>query len=104
MKRNERYLSFPVEIIDLVDERCSAKELYALILLRSKKYGYCYMTNHQLAEYFSTTPRTIVNLLKKLKDSNVIRVDTIDKHHRRIYPLYTIESQESIQGKDFSRT
>ena len=102
MKRNERYLSFPVEIIDLVDERCSAKELYALILLRSKKYGYCYMTNHQLAEYFSTTPRTIVNLLKKLKDSNVIRVDTIDKHHRRIYPLYTIESQESIQGKDFS--
>lgn len=102
MKRNERYLCFPTEIIDLVNERCSAKELYALILLRSKKYGYCYMTNHQLAEYFSTTPRTIVNLLKKLKESNVIHVVTIDKHHRRIYPLYTIKSQENIQEKNSS--
>lgn len=102
MKRNERYLSFPVEIIGLVDERCSAKELYALILLRSKKYGYCYMTNHQLAEYFSTTPRTIVNLLKKLKESNVIHVETVDKRHRRIYPLYVIKSQENFQGKKSS--
>lgn len=99
MKRNERYLSFPTEIIDLVNERCNAKELYALILLRSKKYGYCYMTNQQFAEYFSTTPRTIVNLLKKLRESNVIHVDTIDKHHRRIYPLYIIQSQENTQGK-----
>lgn len=95
MKRNERYLSFPTEIIDLVNERCSAKELYALILLRSKKYGYCYMTNQQFAEYFSTTSRTIVNLLKKLKESNVIHVDTIDKHHRRIYPLYTIIQEKN---------
>lgn len=102
MKRNERYLSFPIEIIDLVDERCSAKELYALILLRSKKYGYCYMTNQQLAEYFSTTPRTIVNLLKKLKKSNVIRVETVDKRHRRIYPLYVIKSQENFQEKKSS--
>lgn len=102
MKRNERYLSFPVEIIDLVDERCSAKELYALILLRSKKYGYCYMTNQQFAEYFSTTVRTVVNLLKKLKESNVIRVETVDKHHRRIYPLYTIKTQENIQEKNSS--
>ena len=101
MKRNERYLSFPIEIIDLVDERCSAKELYALILLRSKKYGYCYMTNQQFAEYFSTTARTVVNLLKKLKESNVIRVETVDKHHRRIYPLYTIKPQENIQEKNF---
>lgn len=102
MKRNERYLSFPTEIIDLVNERCSAKELYALILLRSKKYGYCYMTNQQFAEYYSTTPRTIVNLLKKLKESNVIHVNTIDKHHRRIYPLYTIKPQENIQEKNSS--
>lgn len=102
MKRNERYLLFPTEIIDLVNERCSAKELYALILLRSKKYGYCYMTNQQFAEYFSTTTRTVVNLLKKLKESNVIHVETIDKHHRRIYPLYTIKPQENIQEKNSS--
>ncbi len=102
MKRNERYLLFPTEIIDLVNERCSAKELYALILLRSKKYGYCYMTNQQFAEYFSTTTRTVVNLLKKLKESNVIHVKTIDKHHRRIYPLYTIKPQENIQEKNSS--
>ncbi len=107
MKRNERYLSFPTEIIDLVNERCSAKELYALILLRSKKYGYCYMTNQQFAKYFSTTTRTVttrtvVNLLKRLKDSNVIRVEAIDKRHRRIYPLYTIKTQENIQEKNSS--
>lgn len=104
MKRNERYLSFPTEIIDLVNERCSAKELYALILLRSKKYGYCYMTNQQFAKYFSTTTRTVttrtvVNLLKRLKDSNVIRVEAIDKRHRRIYPLYVIQPQENFQEK-----
>lgn len=53
------------------------------------------MTNQQFAEYFSTTSRTIVNLLKKLKESNVIHVDTIDKHHRRIYPLYTIIQEKN---------
>lgn len=62
------------------------------------------MTNQQFAEYFSTTARTVVNLLKKLKESNVIRVETVDKHHRRIYPLYTIKPQENIQEKNFSHS
>lgn len=65
------------------------------------------MTNQQFAKYFSTTTRTVttrtvVNLLKRLKDSNVIRVEAIDKRHRRIYPLYTIKTQENIQEKNSS--
>lgn len=62
------------------------------------------MTNQQFAKYFSTTTRTVttrtvVNLLKRLKDSNVIRVEAIDKRHRRIYPLYVIQPQENFQEK-----
>lgn len=102
MKRNERYLAYPVEIIDLIDEKCSAKDLYGLILLRSYRYGYCYMTNQLFADYFSITPRTVVSLLKKLKESNVIRVETIDKHHRKIFPLYGIKSEEDFQEKSSS--
>lgn len=102
MKRNERYLAYPVEIIDLIDEKCSAKDLYGLILLRSYRYGYCYMTNQLFADYFSITPRTVVSLLKKLKESNVIRVETIDKHHRKIFPLYGIRSEEDFQEKSSS--
>ena len=59
-------------------------DLLSLIISLTLKYGYCYATNKYLANYITTSPRTITDSLSKLIKLKYIKVKYVN-NNRKIY-------------------
>jgi DNA-binding MarR family transcriptional regulator len=64
-----------------------SKITYALILGLSNQYGYCFATNHSLAEMRSTSESSIKRHLKELIDENLVTAEYNRRNDRKLTPV-----------------
>lgn len=78
------YIKIKDEILkrDISD---GAKILYGELSRLSTKEGYCFASNKYLGELVNKRERTIQNLLKELKENNLIKIYIESINQRKIY-------------------
>lgn len=81
---DNKYVKIPINVLTDKSMRFNAKLLYGAIVVLSYVRDYCFVDNSYLAETLNTTNRTIIRLIKGLKDSNYIYI-TNEKHKRKIH-------------------
>ena len=88
MKNNE-YLIIPKQVFENRELSSSAKILYGLIMLYSRREGYCWASNSYLSMSCGCSPRNITRLISELEKQNFIRSEEASdgKHmkRRRLY-------------------
>ena len=111
---NILYYILPREIFDAKNIKSFDKILYTQILALTKKYGYCFATNHYFSKTHSVCKKTISNSISNLKKAGYIEVEFIANNNncekRKIYitskgvenKLYLGREQVSITGKEES--
>lgn len=89
---------------DVISAKISAnaKILYAVISGLTTDKGYCYASNDYLAEKMELQERQIRNLLKQLKDSNLISIKIIEKNKRFIF--LNTNAKQNINIDDTTKT
>lgn len=76
----------------------AARTLYAIVVSKVNKEGYCYATNETLAEWLGTTERTVGRNLKELKNAELLK--TFNKGlSRKIYPQIVIKRVDKNMQK-----
>lgn len=78
------YIKIKDEILkrDISD---GAKILYGELSRLSTKEGYCFASNKYLGELVNKKERTVQNLLKELKENNLIKIYIESINQRKIY-------------------
>jgi hypothetical protein len=92
------FAQVPLEVLYNPKLSTSARTLYAIVLSKVNKEGYCYATNETLAEWLGTTERTVRRNLKELKTAELVKTFN-EGLSRKIYPQNVIKREDKNMPK-----
>jgi len=92
------FAQVPLEVLYNPKLSTSARTLYAIVLSKVNKEGYCYATNETLAEWLGTTERTVRRNLKELKTAELVKTFN-EGLSRKIYPQIVIKGEDKNMQK-----
>jgi len=92
------YAKVPLEVLYNSELSTSARTLYAIVLSKVNKEGYCYATNETLAEWLGTTERTVRRNLEELKTKTLVKTFN-EGLSRKIYPQIYIKGEDKNMPK-----
>ena len=92
------FAQVPLEVLYNAELSTSARTLYAIVLSKVNKEGYCYATNETLAEWLGTTERTVRRNLKELKVNLLVKTFN-EGLSRKIYPQNVIKREDKNMPK-----
>ena len=92
------FAQVPLEVLYNAELSTSARTLYAIVLSKVNKEGYCYATNETLAEWLGTTERTVRRNLKELKVNLLVKTFN-EGLSRKIYPQIVIKKEDKNMPK-----
>lgn len=91
------FAQIPNEVLTDTNLSAVEKVMYALIVGKSNKEGYCWASNETFGKWVGCTPKWASSTISKLEKKKYIRLElnTKDnKTNRKIYPLITVERVE----------
>jgi len=87
--KNKEYLVIPKQVFENSELSSTAKILYGLIMLYSRREGYCWASNRYLSENCNCSQRNISRLIAELEGQGLIRSeDASDGKHMKRRRLY----------------
>jgi hypothetical protein len=92
------FAQIPLEVLYNPELSTAARTLYAIVLSKVNKEGYCYATNETLAEWLGTTERTVRRNLKELKNKTLVKTFN-EGLSRKIYPQIVIKGEDKNMQK-----
>jgi hypothetical protein len=92
------FAQVPLEVLYNPKLSTSARTLYAIVLSKVNKEGYCYAANETLAEWLGTTERTVRRNLKELKVNLLVKTFN-EGLSRKIYPQIVIKREDKNMPK-----
>ena len=84
-KKETQFIKVPW---NMLDDKCLSstdKLVYGLLLSYSKREGYAFASNEQLAKVLGVSPSTISNSISKLEKDSYIEIKEPRGPHRKIY-------------------
>lgn len=96
------FAQVPLEVLYNTELSTAARTLYAIILSKVNKEGYCYATNETLANWLGTTERTVGRNLKELKDVELVKTFYTGLS-RKIYPQNKVETPQKGVDKNMQK-
>lgn len=91
------FAQIPNEVLTDPDLSALEVRIYALILSKCNKEGYCWASNETFGKWASCTPKWASSTISKLEKKKYVRLElnTKDnKTNRKIYPLIVVERVE----------
>lgn len=96
------FAQVPLEVLYNTELSTAARTLYAIVLSKVNKEGYCYATNETLANWLGTTERTVGRNLKELKDVELVKTFYTGLS-RKIYPQNKVEIDQKGVDKNMQK-
>jgi hypothetical protein len=91
------FAQIPNEVLTDTNLSAVEKVVYALIIGKSNKEGYCWASNETFGKWVGCTPKWASSTISKLEKKKYIRLDLNTKDNitnRKIYPLIIVERIE----------
>lgn len=96
------FAQVPLEVLYNTKLSTAARTLYAIVLSKVNKEGYCYATNETLANWLGTTERTVGRNLKELKDVELVKTFYTGLS-RKIYPQDVVKKEDKGIDKNMQK-
>ena len=93
--KTQPFTQVPLSVLTDPELSATAKILYAFILARMNRAGYCWASTETLSGELNCTPRKITKDLAELQTREYIK-RFFDKKGRKIYPQITVKGGEQM--------